>query len=248
MKRIFSLWNRGQDDPLDPVVVVQKAMANPSARGIGSLFDAFDDIVRGEIWRRVCTAQGDSFESFGGFATAAAPHGLGITSQQNARLAREVLLQAELFAAWTEILELIARKPGRPKISANDGDLRFYTVSKAPHSRDRLLVLLKNRHPEHFHSVCVGECTPYRAAINAGEVIVSDLALSNRRRLHFGVCDLHGAGLLHPKAQKKFLRAVFRKMHVDAQCSLIANELEPRLSAGLAEKWRGRSDQGTSGS
>jgi hypothetical protein len=259
MERKFLVWNRLRDARMEnpvvaqsslpePVAIVQNAMSNPSKGGLASLSDAFGDIVRGEMWRHAVTAEGDRFQSFGAFAIAASPCGLGIRSRAAASLARHVLLEAQHFAEWTEILERIARKPGRPKTNANDEDFRFYVVSKAPHAKDRLLLILKNRHPDHFNSVCVGECTPYRAAVNAGEVLVGDMSQENKRRLHFGVCDFQAAGHLQPKAQKKFLCAIFRKMHVDAQCSLIANELEPRLGAGLAKEWRSRFDDKASGS
>jgi hypothetical protein len=251
MSRMFSLFRDrvsaakkeriDAQDGLDPVVVIQTAMADPSAGGLAKLSGAFEDIVGGEIWRGACPSEGDSFESFGAFATAAAPAGLNIRSREAASLARHVLLQTGLYEAWTQILERIVRRPGRPpKNCVNDGDFRFYPLSKAPHAKDRLLLLLKERYPDHFKAVCNGECTPYRAAVNAGAVLVGVKSKGEKPRLRFGVFHLEAVALLSPKAQQTVLHEVFSTMPIDAQCSLIENELEPTLGQGLARKWQSR--------
>jgi hypothetical protein len=256
MGRASSLWNRlwdgtgrlDEEFPFSPIAIVQNAMANPFAGGLASLSDAFEDIVRQETWRGLPTNNGNPFESFGDFATAELPIGLGICSRAAARLARNVLLQAEQYAAWTEILERIARKPGRPKSSVIDGDLRFYSISKAPNATDRLLLLLKRHHPNYFDAVCNGDCTPYRAAINAGEVVAVDKSPHQKKSLRFGVCNIESAGLLSPPAQAKLLAEIFKTMRLDAQCRLIESELEPALGPGLAQKWRSRADHKATGS
>jgi hypothetical protein len=72
------------------------------------------------------------------------------------KLLRHALLAGGYFAQWTDVLERTARERGRPrKKLANDEDFeRFYTVPTASTARDRLLLLLKRDHPEHFAEVC----------------------------------------------------------------------------------------------
>lgn len=257
MRRTSPFWKslgfgteeeRYEELPLSPIAIVQNAMANPSAGGLASLSDAFEDIVRQQSWLSFTTSEGTLFASFGEFATAELPSGLGIRSRPAARLARQVLLDAEQYAAWAEILECIARKPGRPKNVVNGVDFRFYSVSKAPNSIDRLLLLLKRRHPKHFEAVCNRDCTPYRAAINAGEVIDNDKSSRAKPRLRFGVCNIEAVGLLRATAQARLLHEIFKTMRLDAQCTFIANELEPALGPGLERKWLAHFNHGAAGS
>lgn len=134
--------------PLEPVVIVQRALANPSATGSVPLVEALDMVIRQEVWREVLSVNGTPFESFGAFATTGLPQGLGINSPSAATLARCALLECDHYAGWTEVLELIARKPGRPKNRTIGDNSRFYTVSRARTSSDRLLLELKNQAPE----------------------------------------------------------------------------------------------------
>jgi hypothetical protein len=53
-----------------------------------------------------------------------------------------------------------------------------------------------------------------------------------------GVCDIHAAAALRERAQAKLLCELFKVMGPNAQCTFIAREIEPRLQAGLAQRWR----------
>jgi hypothetical protein len=222
-------------DAFDAVGIVRRALANPAVGGLAPLVQALNEVVNGELWRQASSADVDPFPSFGAFAVAELPHGLGIRTCAAARLARQALLDCGHYAAWTEILELIARKPGRPKTRTNGERFEFYAMSRAATSADRLLLALKGGHHDHFARVCKGECSPFRAAIDAG-IVSANLP----RRLHFGVCDLERVASLRPKVQAKLLRHVFRAAQFDAQCEFIANELQT-LGPDLASKWREQS-------
>ena len=124
---------------INSVAIVQQAVANPSSVGFETVSNAFHDIVARQLWHNSIDATGKPFESFGAFAIAVSPHGLGIRSVPAARLARYSLFEKRLFAPWTEILDLIARKPGNPSNSANSADCeRFYTVGRTRTCRDRI--------------------------------------------------------------------------------------------------------------
>ena len=173
------------------------------------------------------------FESFGAFATADFPHGLGIRSEGAAVLARCALLKCGHYAAWTEVLERVVRKRGRPKKHANGDNLRFYAVSRARTAADRLLLDLKSRAPDHFHRVCEGEFTLYRAAIDAGLIQPP----RKEGKLRFGVYSVEGLKQLKPKVQAQLAREIFRAVDLSAQAELIANELMV-LGPELAQRWR----------
>ena len=229
--------NAGSDArPLGPVVTVQQALADPSATGSVPLIEALDIVIRQELWREAISANGTPFESFGEFATAGFPQGLGVTSPSAATLVRCALFERCHYGPWTEVLGLIVRKSGRPKTPTNSSNSRFYTISRAATSSDRLLLELKNQAPKQFQRVCAGELTPYRAAVIAGFVAPP----KSERKLHFGVCDIEGLKRLKPKVQYRLVRMIFRVAHLDAQCQFLANELatlDPQLGPRWRERW-----------
>ena len=215
----------------NPVMIVQHALANPSPTGLAPLIDAFDEVVRDELWRQAKSVNGMPFETFGAFATADFPHGLGIRSEGAAVLARCALLKCEHYEAWTEILERVVRTPGRPKKRTIDDNLRFYPISRARTSTDRLLLSLKKDAPEYFERV--GELSPYRAAVDAGLVHPP----RKENKLRFGVYSVEGLKQLKPKVQAQLAREIFRAVDLSAQADLIANELMV-LGPELAQRWR----------
>lgn len=213
----------------DPVRVVQQALSESSDMNLHSMIDALDAVVHERLW------QADRpFETFAEFAIALPPNGLGVRSLPPLKLLRYALLANGCFAEWTELLERTAREPGRPrqKTLANDEVFaRFYTIPTATTARDRLLLALKRHHPEHFAAVCDLECSPREAGIRAG-------LIRPHRWYYGGVCDIAAAGALREKAQAKLLSALFKVMGLNAQSTFIAREIEPRLDAGLAQRWR----------
>jgi hypothetical protein len=92
--------------------------------GLEYMAVALDQIVRENL-----SQQGWPFESFGEFAVAPPPAGLGIRSVRPTKTLRHALLSAGYFAQWTDVLERVARERGRPRKNlANDEDFeRFYT-------------------------------------------------------------------------------------------------------------------------
>ena len=212
----------------DPVRVVQHTLsASPQARP-DTLLDALDAILGQELWQ-----VGGKFDTFAEFAIAQQPAGLGVRSSPPLKLLRYALLAKGHFASWTELLERVAREPGRPpkKLVNDEGFERFYTIPTATTARDRLLLALKRHHPEHFAAVCKLECSPREAAIRAGLIRVGGW-------YYGGVCDIAAAATLKERAQARLLCELFKVMAPSAQCTLIAREIEPRLESGLAKRWR----------
>jgi hypothetical protein len=212
----------------DPVCVVQRALSEYSDMSLHTMIDALNLVVREQLWQ-----VGRGFDCFADFAIALPPDGLGVRSLPPLKMLRYALLANGNFAHWTELLERTAREPGRPtkKLVTDEGFARFYTIPTASTARDRLLLALKRSHPEHFSAVCSLECSPREAGIRAG--------LVKAGRWHYGgVCDITAAGALREHAQARLLCELFKVMAPNAQCTFIAREIEPRLDAGLAQRWR----------
>jgi hypothetical protein len=233
----FSLWPATESPPQGPVQIVQRAVADPSSIGVGNVATALQEIVQHELWRNANDASGAPFQSFGEFAVGKAPHGLAVRCFAAARLMRHALFEKRLFGPWTNILELIARKPGHQPTIVNEEDcVRYYTVSRALTSSDRILLNLKEHHFDVFTKmICEEGCSPYSAAVHAGLVVVAE-----RSRLRFGVCDFEAAKRLRHDVQGTLLRELFRALSGDAQCELLARELTPSLGGDLARRWRER--------
>ena len=213
----------------DPVQVVQQALLASPQAGLDTLLEGLDAILGQDLWQ-----VGGKFDTFAQFAIAQQPHGLGVRSLPPLKLLRYALLAKGHFASWTELLERVAREPGRPpkKLANDEGFERFYTVSTATTARDRLLLGLKRHHPEHFAGVCALECSPREAAIRAGLIKAGP-------SLYGGACNIVAAASLKERAQGRLLCELFNVMSPNAQCTLIARALEPRLGFGLAQRWRG---------
>lgn len=222
----------------DPVRVVQEVLSATATLSLSSMTAAIDAIVEGTLWQ-----QGRPFESFGDFAIALPPVGLGVRTLEPLRLLRHSLLSAGYFAQWTEVLERTARQRGRPrKKLVNDEDFEpFYSIPTAATARDRLLLNLKRNYPNHFAAVCELKVSPREAAIEAG------LIASGSTR-YGGACNIAAAAALNDRAQGRLLCDLFKAMSANAQCALIARSLEPRLGFGLAERWRGDEEPRSSGS
>ena len=159
------MFGRRRDVREDPVRVVQDALSEAVTMSLSSMAAALDAIVEGDLWQ-----QGRPFESFGDFAVALPPGGLGVRSLEPLRLLRLALGSAGHLAQWTDVLERVARRRGRPrKKLVNDEDFEpFYTIPTAATARDRLLLALKHNYPEHFAAVCELKVSPRAAAIEAG--------------------------------------------------------------------------------
>jgi hypothetical protein len=212
----------------DPVKIVQDTLSETVSLGLECMAVALDQIVGEHLWR-----EGRPCESFGDFALAPPPAGLGIRTVRPMKVLRHALLTAGHFAQWTEVLERVARERGRPrKKLVNDEDFqRFYTVPTASTARDRLLLLLKRDYPEHFAAVCALKVSPREAGISAGLIKAGSWRYG-------GACDIAAAAALKEHAQGRLLCELFEALCADAQCAVIARVLEPRLGFGLAQRWR----------
>ena len=212
----------------DPVKTIQQALSESAGMSLHAMIGALDTIVSENLWQG-----GRDFESFGDFAIAPPPAGLGVRSLRPLKLLRHALLAAGYFAQWTEILERAARAPGRPrkKLVNDEGFERFYTVPTAATARDRLLLALKRSYPQEFAAVCELACSPREAGIKTGLIKVGPSRYG-------GACNLSAAAALKERAQGNLLCDLFNAMSANAQCALIARALEPRLGFGLAERWR----------
>ena len=158
----------------DPVRAVQDALSATVTMSLSSMTAALDTIVDGHLWQ-----QGRPFESFGDFAVALPPVGLGVRSLEPLRLLRHALLDGGHFAQWTEILERTVRPRGRPrKKLVNDEDFEpFYTMPTAATSRDRILLNLKRNYPDQFAAVCERKLSPREAAIQAGLIAAGSCSI-----------------------------------------------------------------------
>ena len=212
----------------DPVKVLREALSAMASTSLSSMTAALEAIIEGGLWQL-----NKPFESFGDFAVALPPDGLGVRSLDPLRLLRHALLTAGYILQWTEVLERTVRPRGRPrKKLANDEDFEpFYTISTAATARDRLLLALKRDHPEHFAAVCALKLSPRAAALQAGVIAVGPSRYG-------GACNIVAAAALNKHAQGRLLCQLFQAVSRDAQCALIARTLEPRLGFGLAERWR----------
>jgi hypothetical protein len=212
----------------DPVKVLREALSASAPTSLTSITAALEAIIERGLWQL-----NKPFESFGDFAVALPPDGLGVRSLDPLRLLRHALLTAGYILQWTEVLERTVRPHGRPrKKLANDEDFEpFYTISTAATARDRLLLALKRDHPEHFAAVCALKLSPRAAALQAGVIAVGPSRYG-------GACNIVAAAALNKHAQGRLLCQLFQAMSRDAQCALIARTLEPRLGFGLAERWR----------
>ena len=228
MRKLSGMLGRRHEVRPDPIRVVQDALSDVATMSLSSMTTALDAIVEQNLWR-----QDRPFESFGDFAVALPPLGLGVRALAPLRVLRHTLLDAGNFALWTEILERVARQRGRPrKKLVNDEDFApFYTIPTAATARDRLLLALKRRHPSHFTAVCECRISPRAAAIEAGLITIG----SSR---YGGACNIKLAAALGQRAQGRLLCDLFKVMSGNAQCALIARAIEPRLGFGLAERWR----------
>jgi hypothetical protein len=155
-------------------------------------------------------------------------------------MVRQALFEYNHFREWTDIMKVAARKPGNPGNDVNCESSRFYTVDRGSRSRDKLLLLLESQSPPHFERVCNGECSPHRAALEAR-------LISRRPKVDTGFEGiLWTAHAMKDSAQSKLLKRLFKQSSLYAQCTLIADSVEPKLGIpGLATKWRTIANEAT---
>jgi hypothetical protein len=206
-----------------PVTALQDTLRSEDAWGIERAQRALDAIISRDLW----SARG-SFSSFGDFALASPPAGLGVRTLLAAKNLRRLLIDLECHAEWARALVLICREPGRPKtFVADEGLRRFYTVPTASASIDRRLCLLHRDHPEVFALLEAREITYLQALGRSGML---------RRRSSRRGCVDEGYST-NPHA---LLAELFLKIPPDAQREFITSRLgvlpEAAIEVALAER------------
>jgi hypothetical protein len=215
------------------ILIVRQAVRNQQAIEMVSVATALDDVIANELWGEIISPTGAAFDSLASFVLTAPPHGVGVSDQSSARMLRQALFEHKHFREWTDIMKVAARRPGNPGNHVNYEGSRFYTVDRGSRSRDKLLLLLEAQSPRHFTSVCNGECSPHRAAIEAG-------LIPPRPKAHTSFESILRTALgMKGKTQGKLLKRLFKELPLDAQCTLIADCIQPKLDMlGLATRWR----------
>ena len=99
----------------DSIAVAQIILAGNAAAAGSSLLYAVDDVVRQERWRTRRSTAGIPFSSFGEFARAPQPSGLGVADFPTFRLLRFALIENRHYGPLAELIELSAREPGRSR-------------------------------------------------------------------------------------------------------------------------------------
>jgi hypothetical protein len=225
MMQLFSKKERNSAQRA--IELVRGSIAQPSNTGIAPVAAAVEVIVKGELWRTVSRPDGSAFESFGAFAVAAS--GLGVCTVDGARLLRHALLSKDLPAPWVEVVELIGRRPGRVQTLVKNEDFaRFYPIPTAVTELDRLLPLLRDKHPGLFQRVCAGEITAYAAAKEAKLIAERTLRLGQILLL-----DSDSVKAMPESAQCALLHNIFHAVCAGARDALIA-EIKPDVEAWMA--------------
>jgi hypothetical protein len=226
----------GRNKPFDPVSEVQDQLVARSL-GVQRFADALDATLQRGLWRERVSASGEPFVNFGEFAVALQPNGLGVRSENAFLILRHPLLSAGYYHEFTQLLERVAREPGRPKInlSIKDDFPRFHQIPRSFTSTERMLIELKRKHAELFEEVCAHALTPRQAAIKAGFVAPCPTKES------LSVEDITKS--LNACEQIQVCGCFFRALTIEAQREFITLVLEPTLGAGLADRWRNQTSE-----
>ena len=204
----------------DPVKLAQQMLA-AGVPAIGpTIFKAIDEIVSSELWLAGRTADGERFGSFGLFAHARQPHGLGVRDEESFWWIRAALLGGDHYAELADVIAVCAKERGRPRENVTGDDISpFLTITKGQNCLNYILRRLKREHPDVLDAVDKCELTPAQAARQVGIVKPPPQQASDEKALN-GLWEL------------------FSNATVEAQCALLeavgAAIDEPRL----AVRWR----------
>jgi len=197
--------------------------------GIKEVGAALAYIVEHESWKDV------GYDSFGKFARASSKdNGLAINDLDAAGELRHYLLKNGLYELWAQLLELIRRPRGRPKIKlVNDEDKdkrQFYPASTALTNRDNLILKLRSAHPDEFGKACAGETSLLQAAVTVGIV--------KKKQLLCDILDLDKVAALKIMEQSKLVSHVFAAIESDAQCEFFRRRVDKKLKSDVSRRWR----------
>jgi hypothetical protein len=217
-----------------PICTLQRALAEIAATDKNEAIDALDATVRQSLW-------GSRHQCFADFVLGVRPAGLEVRSLEELEYLRELLLHARYYAEWVELMERTMRQQGRPRKNLTNGEVfpRFYSLDRSPNAQDRMLLNLKNKHPDEFANLCKSKGAIRQAAIKAGVIVVA-----NKKALRFGVCDVTAASRLSETTKARLLRELFLALGVNAQCTFLKG-LEAGLGPDIARRWRAHMTQPT---
>jgi hypothetical protein len=222
------MWTRDSSD----IKAAQRAVgALTNSKNLVAVMGA---IVDHRKWEMRKSPEGTPFTSFGQFAVAPRPSGLGVSCEQGYALIRFSLVENGHYVELADLVDVVTRRQGRPSKSLADGDVFFTKAPTSYNSVDRILLNLK-RDPVYAHLLSdlnAGRLTPRQAAIQAG------LPVSQKKTLLFDVCDLRKAERLKLEEQVTLLCELFSSVPVDVQCTLLERLIEPLLGGDLARRWR----------
>lgn len=157
--------------PPDPCAVLMATFAPSAVSDPDGIHDALDKTIADQLWAQRVDHSGSPFASFPDFALHRRPNGLGVSTTRVARLLKTLLLDIEQISVWVEVLVRIARRPGHPIRTNGEGFRPFYTVSRGPHTVDRILLRLHSeKQTETLDTVCRGEISAHEAALRLGWV------------------------------------------------------------------------------
>ena len=198
----------------DPIKTLQVGLSEGDPRGLHSLSTALDLVIDRKLW--------GEFQTFGHFAIAPLPGGLGLQSTPAAKILRLLLIRGKRYVEWASTLAIIVRPVGKPKkLVKEEGFRPFYSLPRATTALDRMLFVLQRDHSEYLAEISAGAMTPREAAIKSGLVRIDD----NFRSIHW----TYG----HASVSQLFLR-----LPIEGQCRFIADTLDPVLEEDLAARWR----------
>ena len=219
-KQFFKSTRRSEET--DPVILLQRGFDENNPLHLQCLQSALRDIIRDELW----SSRGD-FASFAHFVVAARPAGLGLRTVEAAQVLKDLLIRLDYYAEWGSLLDLIRRPSGHPGTFVKDeGYRRFYKISTAAMSVDRMLCVLFRRHPDVFARLQARELT-YREATKG---------IRQNRTKPFG----EFSAKLSEDERRQLMSDLFSKMPAAAQRAFVLASLDvvPEVDIAAALKRR----------
>lgn len=171
---------------------------------------AFVTLARGGGWKLLFDIDGVRFIDFGDFVLDAGREGLGVKSEQDIKLVRDILLKERLEALWAQVLIRSARKPGRPKNGTAGTNIGF-TPTRGENSIDRLIIKLWTEHRDIYDHFIGGHLKRAEAKSQAG------LLRDNRRMRALRFC-----AALPAAEQEDLVRTVLLQLPRSSQDQVIA--------------------------
>lgn len=217
----FFLDSLPRSEESDPVTLLQRGFDENDPLGLEGLQSALRDIIRDKLW----SSRGD-FASFAHFAVAAKPAGLGLHTVKAAQILKDLLIGLDYYAEWGLVLDLIRRPAGNPTFVKSEGCRRFYKISTASMSVDRMLCELFRHHPEVFARLQAREVT-YREATRS----IRQSRTETARRF---------SAKLSEDERRQLMSDLFERMPASAQRAFVLANLDVVPDANIAAALKNR--------